>query len=351
VGARGACGVTAARRARVSAALRGALLGLLLVGTSEAAAPPTAAPRPNPGAAAPTPSAVSRMRAAVVGIEALVPPDRPSAATLGEERSGAATIIEPDGLAVTVGYLVLEAARIDVTLEDGRRVPARVVGHDFESGLALIQLDPAGRPYPAVPLGRSASLAVGQPVAIVGIGPGGAASGAMGHVTGVGPFVAYWEYLLEHAIFVAPHHPGFGGAALVDPDGTLVGVVSLRLAAGHLAIPIDLLAPVRDAMVRTGRPARGPRPWLGIRAIAVGGGIGIAGVSPAGPAAVAGLRPGDVIVRVNGELVTEVEAFYRRLWALPVDQPLQLSVSREGVLETISVRPRDRYATFGPPSP
>ena len=61
-------------------------------------------------------------------------------------------------------------------------------------------------------------------------------------MTGVGPFVAYWEYLLDRAVFVAPHHPAFGGAALVDPDGALVGVVSLRLPAGHLAIPIDLLA-------------------------------------------------------------------------------------------------------------
>jgi S1-C subfamily serine protease len=327
--------------------MRGALLGLTLIGGVEAAAPPAPAPRPDPGAAAPTPSAVTRMRAAIVGIQSLVPPDRPSAATLGEERAGAATVIEPDGLAVTVGYLVLEAARIDVTLEDGRRVTARVVGHDFESGLALIQLDSTGAPYPAVRLGQSATLATGQPIAIVGIGATGPAAGVMGRVTRVGPFVAYWEYLLERAIFVAPHHPAFGGAALVDPDGALVGVVSLRLPAGHLAIPIDLLTPVRDAMVRTGRPARGPRPWLGIRAIDVAGGIGIAGVSRAGPAESAGLRAGDVIVSVNGESVADVTAFYRRLWAQPLDEPLQLSVRRDGALQTVSVRLRDRYAVFG----
>ena len=340
-----------ASRVGLGPAVRGALLGLALVGGVEAAAPPAPAPRPDPGAAASTPAAVTRARAAVVGIQSRVPPDRPSAATLGEERAGAATIIEPGGLAVTVGYLVLEAARIDVTLEGGRRTTARVVGHDFESGLALIQLDVAGAPYPVVPLGQSGPLVAGQVVAIVGIDARGATSGVMGRVMEVGPFVAYWEYLLERAIFVAPHHPGFGGAALVDPDGALIGVVSLRLPAGHLAIPIDLLAPVRDAMVRTGRPARGPRPWLGIRAIGVDGGIGVAGVSPASPAEAAGLRPGDIIVRVNGESVADVGGFYRRLWAQPVTQPLQLVVSRDGVLETVSVRPRDRYATFGPPSP
>jgi len=332
-------------------AVCGAALTLALVGGAGAAAPPASAPRPEPGAAASTPSAVTRVRAAVVGFQSLVPPDRPSAATLGEERAGSATIIDPEGLAVTVGYLVLEAARIDVTLEDGRRTTARVVGHDFESGLALIRLDPSGVPYPAARLGQSAPLAAGHPVAIVGVGPSGPAVGVMVRVTGVGPFVAYWEYLLDRAVFVAPHHPAFGGAALVDPDGALVGVVSLRLPSGHLAIPIDLLAPARDAMVQTGRPARPPRPWLGIRAIGVDGGVGIAGVSATGPAHAAGLRAGDVIMRVNGERVPDVESFYRRLWAQPVDQPLELGVWRDGAVVSISVRPRDRYATLGTQNP
>jgi serine protease Do len=335
---------------RVGLLVGSAALSLALAGAAAAAAPPAAAPRPEPGAAASTPSAVARVRAAVVGIESLVPPDRPSAATLGEERGGSATIIEPDGLAVTVGYLVLDAARIDVTLDDGRRTTARVVGHDFESGLALIRLDPAGAPYPAAQLGASASLAPGQPVAIVGVGSTGPPLGVMVRVTAVGPFVAYWEYLLDRAVYVAPQHPAFGGAALVDPDGALVGVVSLRLPAGHLAIPIDLLAPNRNALLQTGRPSR-PRPWLGIRAVGIDGGIGIAGVSPAGPAQAAGLQPGDIIERVNGEAVVDVEAFYRRLWAQPVSQPLELRVRRDGALRTITVQLRDRYATVGPLNP
>jgi S1-C subfamily serine protease len=297
------------------------------------------------------PSAVVRARAAVVGIKARIPPDRPSTATLGEERAGSATVLEPDGLAVTVGYLVLEATRIDVTVEDGRTTTARVVGHDFESGLALIRLDPVGAPYAAVRLGTSTPLAPGQPVAIVGVGTSVPPIGMMGRVTSIRPFVAYWEYLLDRAVFVAPHHPAFGGAALVDSDGALVGVVSLRLQTGHLAIPIDLLGPVRAAMVSTGRPARPPRPWLGIRAVGIEGGVGIAGVSPSGPAHAAGLRVGDVVVRVNGKPVADVEAFYRRIWAHPLTQLLELSVWRDGALETLRVRPRDRYATFEHRSP
>jgi S1-C subfamily serine protease len=316
-----------------------------------AAPPPASPPRPSPGGASSTPAAVARSRAAVVAIDTRVPPDRPSAAILGEERSGSATVIEAEGLAVTVGYLVLDATRIDVTLEDGRRTTARVVGHDFESGLALIRLDPGGAPYVPARLGQSAPLVPGEPVAIVGARAAGPTVGVMVRVTAVGPFVAYWEYLLERAIYVAPHHPAFGGAALVDPEGALVGVVSLRLPAGHLAIPIDLLAPVREQIVRTGRPARPARPWLGIRAVTVDGGIGIAGVSPRGPAHAAGLRPGDVILRVNGERVADVEAFYRRVWAQAVSEPLELAVWRDGAVGIFTVRPRDRYTTLERQSP
>jgi S1-C subfamily serine protease len=343
--------MTGASRRATGAGILALTLGWALVGGVRAAPPPAAGPRPEPGAATPTPSAVTRARGAVVGIKTQIPPDRPSTATLGEERAGSATVIESDGLAVTVGYLVLEATRLEATLEDGRVTTARVVGHDFESGLALIRLDPSGAPYVAAKLGASAALAAGQPVAIVGVGPSGPASGVMVRVTSVGPFVAYWEYLLDQAVFVAPHHPAFGGAALVDLDGALVGVVSLRLQAGHLAIPIDLLGPVRAAMVATGRPARPPRPWLGIRAVGIDGGVGIAGVSPSGPAQAAGLRAGDVVLRMNGERVPDVEAFYRRLWAHPVGQPLELGLWREGALLTVTVRPRDRYATFQHRSP
>jgi serine protease Do len=74
-------------------------------------------------------------------------------------------------------------------------------------------------------------------------------------------------------------------------------------------------------------------------------------VSPGGPAHAAGLRAGDVVVGVNGERVADVETFYRRIWSRPVTQLLELSVWREGALETLRVRPRDRYATFEHRSP
>jgi S1-C subfamily serine protease len=317
----------------------------LLVG-APGAAPRIAPPRLDPGAAPDAPTAIHRAREAVVGIRATVRADRPSAATLGTERAGSAVVIAADGLAVTVGYLVLEADRIEARLADGRAVPAHVVGHDFESGLGLIRLEGGGGRYPALVLGRSRELVPGTAVAIVGMGEEPAPTARTGRVTAVQPFVAYWEYALERALVVTPLHPAFGGAALVDGDGALVGVVSLRLPEGHVAIPIDLLPPVQAALVAGGRPPGPGRPWLGIRAVAIEGGVGVASVSPAGPAHVAGLRAGDVIVRLNGDRVADVADLYRRLWRVPVGGAIELAVFRDDRLETVTVRARDRYSVF-----
>jgi S1-C subfamily serine protease len=281
----------------------------------------------------------------VIGLRVEVAPDRPSAATLGTERVGSGVLISADGLALTVGYVVLEARALTATLADGRTVPARVVGHDFESGLGLIRLDGPG-PYPALALGRSAAVSAGQPVAIIGMGADDRPHATSGRVTAVRPFVAYWEYLLERALVVTPLHPNFGGAALVDAEGALIGVVSLRLPEGHIAIPIDLWPPVREAVVTQGRPGTPARPWLGIRAVAVEGGVGVASVSPAGPAHAGGLRAGDVIVRLDGDRVSDVEDLYRKLWRVALGRELMLSVYRDGRLETVTVRTRDRYGIF-----
>ncbi|MBI4013748.1 MAG: queuosine precursor transporter [Candidatus Rokubacteria bacterium] len=322
-----------------------ALVVALALAGGALAAPQAPTPRLDPRTAQEVPTAVARVRPAVVGIRAQVPRDRPSAATLGAERAGSGVLVDPDGLVLTVGYLVLEATAVEVLLGDGRTIEARVVGHDFESGLGLLRL-PAGARYPAATLGRSGPVQSGQPVAVVGMGDERRPIAIAAAVTGTRRFVAYWEYLLERALFVAPQHPAFGGAALVDADGALLGVVSLRLERENLAIPIDLFLPVREALLAHGRPARPPRPWLGVRAVAVDGGVAITGASAAGPAQAAGLKHGDLVVRVNGERVADLEDFYRKLWRTAAGSEVELAVYREGRLDTVRLRSRDRYSVF-----
>jgi len=304
-------------------------------------------PRRDPNRVPALPSHLERVAPAIVGIRVEVPPDRPSVATLGTERWGSGVIFDQAGYALTVSYVLLDAAWINVTLRGGRKVPARLVGLDLESGLGVIKLEEPG-PWPAAALGDSTRTAVGEVTGTVGLDGDGTLVAVPGKVHAIRPFSASWEYMLDRAFLVAPYNPVFGGAALVDAAGAVVGITSLRLGEApfvNLAIPIEQFLVGKDELVAKGRiESRRPRPWLGLYTRERdGGGVVVAGVSPIGPARTAGFRPGDVIVRVNGAAVSSQAEFYRRLWLGPVEQDVQLVVMREARLEAITVRPVDRY--------
>jgi S1-C subfamily serine protease len=311
------------------------------------AAPNGGAPRPDPSRVPALPSHIERVAPAIVGIRVEVPPDRPSVATLGAERWGSGVVFDQAGYALTVSYVLLDAAWIHVTLRSGRKVPARLVGLDLESGLGVIKLEGPG-PWPAAELGDSTRTVLGEVTGTVGLDGDGTLVAVPGKVRAIRPFAASWEYMLDRAFMVAPYNPAFGGAALVDAAGTVVGITSLRLGEApfvNLAIPIEQFLAGKDELIAKGRvESRPPRPWLGLYTRERdGGGVVVAGVSPIGPARTAGFRPGDVIVRVNGAAVSSQAEFYRRLWLGPVEQDVQLVVMREARLEAITVRPVDRY--------
>jgi len=312
-----------------------------------AAAPKADVPRLDPSRVPVLPSNIERVAPSVVGIHVEVPGDRPSVATLGAERWGSGVIFDEAGYVLTVSYVVLDAAWIDVTLRGGRKVPARLVGLDLESGLGVVKLEGPG-PWRAATLGDSTKMAVGDSTGTVGLDDEGTLVAVAGKVREIKPFAASWEYMLDRAILVAPFNPAFGGAALVDAAGALVGIASLKIGEApfvNLAVPIEQFLSGRQELIAKGRvESRRPRPWIGLytRELA-GGGVIVAGVSPIGPARTAGFRPGDVIVRVNGAEVSSQAEFYRRLWLGPVEQEVQLVVMRDARLEAISVRPVDRY--------
>jgi S1-C subfamily serine protease len=324
-----------------------AALLLLAIPALLVAAPRVDAPRPDPNRVSGLASHIDRVAPAVIGIRVEVPPGRPSVATLGAERQGSGVIFDKAGYALTVSYVVLDGAWIGVTLRDGRKVPATLVGLDLESGLGVIKLDGPG-PWPAAALGDSTRMAVGDVTGTVGLDEDGALVASPGKVQAIRPFAASWEYMLDRALVVAPYNPSFGGAALVDAAGAVVGITSLRLGEApfvNLAIPIEQFLAGKDELIARGRvESRRPRPWLGLYTRERdGGGVVVAGVSPNGPARVAGFRAGDVIVRVNGEAVSTQAEFYRRLWLGLVGQDVQLVVLRDARFESITVRPVDRY--------
>jgi S1-C subfamily serine protease len=260
--------------------------------------------------------------AAAVLLRADVPEDAFTAGVLGTERIGNGIVIRhgESELVLTIGYLVTEAEAIWLTTHDGRAVPGHALACDFESGFGLVQ--PLGRlGVPALPCANAAALTVGSPVTV--IGHGGAAHSVQARVIARREFAGYWEYLLDAAIFTAPPHPLWGGTALLDARGCVVGIGSLLTQAIHddetfdanLFVPADLLLPILDDLLRCGRRAGPVRPWLGVYLGERGGHIVVADVAPGGPAARAGLRPGDLLLEVAGRKVATLAECLRAVWA------------------------------------
>lgn len=314
------------------------------------AAPQERQKSPDPSRAPQYPSYVQKVEPAVVGIKVQVPRDRPSVLTLGPERWGSGVIFDPAGYALTVSYVLLDAGQIEVSLRDGRKLPARLVGLDLEIGLGVIRLEGPG-PFPAATLGDSTAVAVGQLTATAGVEDDGDLVATAGSVQAIRSFAGYWEYMLDRAFIVTPYNPAFGGSPLVNERGEVIGITSLRLGEPpfvNLAIPIEKFLPGKDELIREGRVvSRKSRPWLGLYTLpAEAGGVVVAGVSPVGPAGAAGFQKGDRIVRLNGEPVGSQEEFYTRLWATQIGQEVVVVVVRDARFHAITVRPADRYRFF-----
>jgi S1-C subfamily serine protease len=286
--------------------------------------------------------------ASMVALEAQVPADAYTATILGTERVGNGVVVGPGGLVLTMAYLITEAEAVTLTRNDGRRVPAHVLGLDVRSGLGLVQaLEPLD--LPAMTIGCAEDLDVGAP--IIAAGAGGRAHAIAGRVLARMPFAGYWEYLLDDAIITAPAHPHWSGAALIGPKGDLVGLGSLTLEGRgedgaarpiNMFVPAELLPPILDELAR-GKSPHPPRPWLGVFAQELEGHVVVVGISPKGPAARAELRAGDLILAVADEAVSDLAEFYEKMWSLgEAGVSVPLRILREGDAFDVEIRSMDR---------
>jgi S1-C subfamily serine protease len=257
----------------------------------------------------------------VVRIKTFINPDGRTVENLGRQREGSGIIIDEAGLVLTIGYLMVEAHAAEVVTNGGRTVPADIVGYDHETGFGLLKAIEPLRLKP-LPFGKSAEIKKGDPVLVASFG--GAAMVAAAHVVAKREFAGNWEYLLDEAIFTAPPHPAWSGAALISREGRLVGVGSLIVGdaagggdntPGNMFVPIDRLPPILGDLIADGRPAGAPRPWLGVTTTEVHGRLFVGKVTPGGPAEKAGLQRGDVIVGVAGAPASSMADFYRKVWA------------------------------------
>jgi serine protease Do len=257
--------------------------------------------------------------AAVVEIKTTINPDGRTVQGLGRARHGSGIIIDDSGLVLTIGYLMVEAHAAEVITNSSRAVPATVVGYDHETGFGLLRtLEPLK--IKPVALGKSAEVKERDPVLIASFG--GAVAPA--HVVAKREFAGEWEYLLDEAIFTAPPHPAWSGAALISRAGKLVGVGSLIVGdatgtgdgtPGNMFVPIDRLPPILADLIADGRAGGPARPWLGLTTNDVQGRLLVSRVTAGGPGERAGVQPGDVIAGVDGEKPKNLADFYRKVWA------------------------------------
>ncbi|MBS0240728.1 MAG: serine protease [Proteobacteria bacterium] len=285
----------------------------------------------------------------VVGLKTIVPADAFTADTLGTERLGHGVLIGEHGVVLTIGYLVTEAETVWLRLANGHVVPGHVIGFDQETGFGLVQA--LGRiDLPSLPLGDSSRASVGDPVVVAGIG--GRQNSVAASIVARQEFAGYWEYVLDQALFTSPSHPHWGGTATIGQGGKLIGIGSLQVqqvtkGGGsediNMIVPIDLLKPILDDMLRLGRPQRPARPWLGLYATEVERRIAIAGVASKGPAKRADIRNGDVVLAVGDAEVRTLAAFFRKVWALgPAGVDVPLRVVRGGRIMEVHVKSADR---------
>jgi len=322
------------------------VLGLALGPQARAADPPSAIEAQS--------RALQRASASVVGLRARAVDDARSAATLGRARQGSGVVIGNGDLVLTIGYLILEAEQVQLVTDDEREVPARLIGYDVATGFGLVQPLAPLRIEPA-PLATTTALQRGEALMIVSGGEDGAISAAQ--LVSKRNFSGYWEYHVDGALFTSPPRPDHSGAGLFNSRGELVGIGSLLVkdAAGpdgpaqngNMFVPIDLLQPILPELRSHGSSRLSQRAWMGVNCVEAEGMVRVVRVNSDSPAEVAGLEPGDRIVRIDGTEVKALEVLWKTLWAGGApEREVTLDIVRGGQPQTLKLQSVDRMKTL-----
>ena len=303
---------------------------------------------------------LQRAQAASVQITSRAIDDAASARTLGKERQGTGIVIRPDGLILTIGYLILETEQIEIRTHQQKTYPAHVVAYDQATGFGLIKsLIPLPGIEP-VKFGKSQDQKIDEMLLVVSAGES-AFSGPT-KLKDIRAFTGYWEYHLDSAIYTSPPVVNHSGAGLFNLQGELIGIGSLFMQdvmpadhpaslAGNMFVPVELLEPIFKEMLQNGVGPNSRRPWLGINAVERQGRIQIVRVTPESPAQLAGIRPGQWLLGLNEKPVESLSAFYKQLWALPINSgSVKITVFDGRDINQIPVSIVDRSKTIKKPA-
>jgi S1-C subfamily serine protease len=300
---------------------------------------------------------LGRALTSVVGLRSIIPADAATAEVLGTERTGNGVVIRENGLVLTIGYLVTEAETVWLATHDGRKISGHVLAFDQETGFGLVQAL-SSLDLPALAFDQSSTAKVGEQVVVAG--SGGRAHAVAAKIVAKQEFAGYWEYYLDEAIFTSPFHPNWGGTALIGAGGDLLGIGSLQLERTrdggraepiNMMVPIDILKPVLNDLVKFGRLNRPARPWLGLYSTEIDQRIVVAGLAKRGPARRAELKTGDIILAVGGNEVSDLGDFYRKIWSLgAAGVGVPLTIHRDGDTFDVTVKSGERGQFLKKPS-
>jgi Do/DeqQ family serine protease len=322
-----------------------------------------------PGVAAPGPAVASLSAAAGVAMPAVVSVTAQKAPTrhphaddpvlrrffegrdsVPQEGLGSGVIVSPEGYLLTNHHVIAGAREIDVRLADGREARATLVGTDPDTDVAVLKIDLS--PLPVVALGDAAALRVGDAVLAIGNPFNVGQTVTAGIVSALGRNrlgLSTFENFIQTDAAI---NPGNSGGALVDARGTLVGINTAIYSesGGSLgigfAVPVDLAREVMDSIVRHGRVIRG---WIGVEPrdlapeLAASLGLGdvrgvlITGVLQNGPAAQAGMRPGDVVTKIGDRPVASTVELLKAVARLAPQSRAPVTVQRAAQTVTLQV--------------
>jgi len=259
---------------------------------------------------------------------------------------GSGVIVSPNGYILTNNHVVEAADEIEVAMPNGKKLLARVVGSDPDTDLAVLRVEAEG--LPAVTFGASESLRVGDVVLAIGnpLGVGQTVtSGIVSALGRVGLGINTFENFIQTDAAI---NPGNSGGPLVDVEGRLVGINTaiISRSGGSMgigfAIPVSTARVVLEQIIKNGSVTRG---WIGVEVqqitpeLVEAAGLGtaegafIAGVLRGGPAATAGVKPGDVLIKVDGKAVNHPASVLNHIAALAPGARTRLTLRRKG--ETI----------------
>ena len=270
---------------------------------------------------------------------------------------GSGVIVSPDGYILTNNHVVEGADEIEVTLTDSRRARARVIGTDPDTDLAILKIELDK--LPVIVLGNSDALDVGDQVLAIGNPFGVGQTVTSGIVSALGRSQLGINTFENFIQTDAAINPGNSGGALVDINGNLVGInTAIYSRSGGsmgigFAIPVSTAKMVLDGIVKDGKVTRG---WIGVEpnelspelaetfGVKADAGVIITGVLQAGPAAQAGMRPGDVIVQVGDKPIRNVSELLTAVASLKPGEATRFDVRRGDSSLTLDIAPGIRPA-------